>query len=153
MKTPIINPFTIMERVGMAINRNADRVLAAVEKNQADTLVSNVREVVPFYNKFLPKFLRRTYRVEFYPNSVVKRSETVFDNSGRVVRAEQFDEQGVSTYFETYNPVTKKGFVRTKENGITTEKTYKGDVVVEQYTYDLAGNITSHSIRNPDVRN
>ena len=55
MKTPIINPFTIMERVGMAINRNADRVLAAVEKNQADTLVSNVREVVPFYNKFLPK--------------------------------------------------------------------------------------------------
>ena len=154
MKTPIITPFAIIDRVAETINRNADRVLTAMEKNQAaDEIVSNVREYIPFYNKLLPKFTRRTYKIEFYPESAVKKSETVFNNKGRIIKAEQFDAQGDTTYFETYNPLTKKGFVRTKENGVTTEKTFKGSDIVEEYTYDSAGNITSHSLYNPNVHN
>lgn len=102
-----------------------------MEKLLPEGFISNEKTVVPFYNKYLPKFLRRTTKVEFYPNTSIKKSEVVLNHQGTVLRAEQFDKNGNSTYLETYNPRTRRGFVRKNEYGALTERTYIGRILVK----------------------
>ena len=73
----------------------------------------------------------------------------VFNSDNVMLRAEQFDVAGKSTYFETFTPFTKKGFVRKFEDGLKIEQTFDGSVLRKVKKYDSTGNIVYSEEFNP----
>jgi hypothetical protein len=73
----------------------------------------------------------------------------VFNSKKQIIKIEQFDEHCNSTYFETFNPITKRGFVRQFENGQKVEKTYDGSVIIAIKKFDKSGNLIYHEEFNP----
>lgn len=152
MKVPEVNPNKIANSIEKKIRKSADRVLEIMDAPFEERFVSGVHEVVPFYNKFLPKFLRKTAKVEFYPNSSIKKSEVVRNHKGDIISAEYFDRLGNSTYFETYNPRTSKSFVRKMEYGARTETTYINQDMTKLEKFDSKNKLIYRETYNPKTK-
>ena len=143
MRLDSISPFKILDKVHDVIYKSADRVLSKLERTPAnDEVISAVKEVKPFYNKFIPKYFRKTSKVEFYENSNIKKSEIIVNNKGVIIKTELFDKSGNSTYFETYNPKTKMGFVRTKTDNGIIEQTTLGNTTIKINRYNTLNQLT-----------
>ena len=93
-----------------------------------------------FWNRFLPKFLQRTKKIEYYPNSKVKKSEEILQGNVRV-KLSKFEPDGRLSYLETFNPKTNRLEI-IKYNGEIPEKLVKyGDVVHYEYRPSKDGGI------------
>ena len=88
--------------------------------------------------------MRRTSRVEFFPNSTAIKSLTIRNNKGIILQHEQFDTLGNPIYYETFNPRTRRGFVREIKSGRITDSEFKGNLLIELSEYDTKGNLLYH---------
>ena len=150
VKIPEIKIVKIIDKINENLFQRANRILNFLEKSPAtDSITTQVKEIVPFYNKFLPKFMRRTSRVEFFPNSTAIKTRTIRNNNGIIIQHEQFDTLGNPIYYETFNPRTQRGFVREIKSGRITESEFKGDLLIELSEYDIKGNLIYHERFNP----
>ena len=145
VKIPEIKIGNIIDKINDSFFQRANRILNFLEKSPAtDSITTQVKEIVPFYNKFLPKFMRRTSRVEFFPNSTAIKSLTIRNYKGIILQHEQFDTLGNPIYYETFNPRTRRGFVREIKSGRITESEFKGNLLIELSEYDTKGNLLYH---------
>lgn len=150
VKIPKINIGNIADKICDGCFTRANRILNFLEKSPAtDSITTQVKEIVPFYNKFLPKFMRRTSTIEYFPNSIAIKSRTIRNNKGTILQHEQFDVLGNSIYYETFNPRTHIGFVRKIKDGEITESVYNGNLLTEISKYDTKGNLLYHQTFKP----
>ena len=129
------------------------RVIRFVEEAKPDTFYPKERTINPFYNKFLPKFLRRTTKVEFYPNTNIKRFENVFNGEGRIIRSKSFDEKANLTYLEKINPKTNYSKLWSKADGQIFEQEMLGSTLLRKKITDSETGVVKYSFSyNPKTK-
>lgn len=77
-------------------------------------------EKSPFWNRFLPKSMRKIKRVAYYPDSKVKKAEEVVQNNILLKRT-KWDPAGKTSYIETFDPKTNKRVIREYSGGTYQE--------------------------------
>ena len=135
----------IAENTGEKISRGISRLT----EQAPDSYYPLRKTIIPFYNKFLPKFLRRTTNVEFWPNTQVIKSKNVYNNENQIIKSQLFDEAGNETYFEKFNPKTQYSFTRTKSEGKTIEQEMRGSILLRREEKDADGFVTYKMTFNP----
>lgn len=137
------------QKVAENVEKRVTQSISKLAEQAPDSYFPLKRTIVPFYNKFLPKFLRRTTNLEFYPNTQVVKTKNVYNHENQIIKSQSFDETGFETYFEKYNPKTKYSFTRVRSEGKTIEQEMIGNVLLRKTEKNAKGIIIYEETFNP----